>query len=235
MQFRVVIGDALGERHHQGDRVVGDLPRAVVRHIADRDAQFAEALDIDVVVADAVLHEDPAGRSLSMYGGGHPPTTASAFAHCSSLTSSNFSRNSNSNPEPTASVATGPSRAGKFGQRMRIAMTSPSFDVMAKVPSPPRHDQTRATDRNQAIRSDAVRIAAKRDQARAAAIAARLEQVAEPCTTSGFALLYLDGENIAALWLIERKERLSSPDGHRGTWAPVQRLRYRRQYTVPAP
>src|SRR4029079_6025057 len=67
--------------------------------------------------------------SLWMYGGGHPPTTASAFAHCSSLTSSNFSRNSNSNPEPTASVATGTSRAGKFGQRMRIAMTSPWFDV----------------------------------------------------------------------------------------------------------
>src|SRR5882762_6110014 len=68
--------------------------------------------------------------SLSMNGGGQPPTTASAFAHCSSLTSSNFSRNSNSNPEPTASVATGTSRAGKFGQRMRIAITSPSFYVV---------------------------------------------------------------------------------------------------------
>src|SRR5882724_1043417 len=114
-----------------------------------------------------------------MYGGGQPPTTASAFAHCSSLTSSNFSRNSNSNPEPTASVATGTSRAGRFGQRMRIAMTSPSFDVVAKVPSPPRHDQTRATDRNQPIRSQAVRVTRERDQARVAAIEARLEQVAE--------------------------------------------------------
>src|SRR5215472_7892537 len=66
-----------------------------------------------------------------MYGGGQPPTTASAFAHCSSLTSSNFSRNSNSNPEPTASVATGTSRVGKFGQRMRIAMTSNEGNVMA--------------------------------------------------------------------------------------------------------
>src|SRR6185369_4576658 len=92
--------------------------------------------------------------SLSMYGGGQAPTTASAFAHCSSLTSSNFSRNSNSNPEPTASVATGTSRAGKFGQRMRIAMTSPSFYVLAKVPSPPRHEQTQATDQNQAIQSE---------------------------------------------------------------------------------
>src|SRR5215471_6454677 len=73
-----------------------------------------------------------------MYGGGQPPTTASAFAHCSSLTSSNFSRNSKSNPEPTASVATGTSRAGKFGQRMRIAMTSPSFDVVAQKCHRPR-------------------------------------------------------------------------------------------------
>ena len=37
--------------------MVGDLPRAVIRHVADRDAQFAEALDIDVVVADAVFYE----------------------------------------------------------------------------------------------------------------------------------------------------------------------------------
>src|SRR5260221_13669495 len=101
-----------------------------------------------------------------MYGGGQPPTTASAFAHCSSLTSSNFSWNPNSNPEPTASVATGTSRAGRFGQRMRIAMTSPSFDVVAKLPSPQRYDQTRATDRNQPIRSKAVRVTRERDQAR---------------------------------------------------------------------
>ena len=63
-QLRIVIGDALGQRHHQGDRVVGDLARAVVRHIADRDAQLAEALDVDIVVADAVLHEDPALAQL---------------------------------------------------------------------------------------------------------------------------------------------------------------------------
>jgi hypothetical protein len=55
------------------------------------------------------------------------------------------------------------SRAGKFGQRMRIAMTSPSFEVMAKVPSPPRNDQTRATDRKQPIRPKAMRVALKRD------------------------------------------------------------------------
>jgi hypothetical protein len=55
-----VIGDALREGQHQGDRVVGDLPRAVIRHIANRDAQFAEALDVDVVVTDAVFHEDAA-------------------------------------------------------------------------------------------------------------------------------------------------------------------------------
>jgi hypothetical protein len=63
-QFRIVIGDALREGHHQGDRVVSDLPRAVVRHIADRNAQLAETLDVDVVVADAVLHEDAAGLQL---------------------------------------------------------------------------------------------------------------------------------------------------------------------------
>jgi hypothetical protein len=56
--------DALREGHHQGDRVVGDLPRAVIRHIADRNAQFAETLDVDIVVADAVLDEDSASLQL---------------------------------------------------------------------------------------------------------------------------------------------------------------------------
>jgi len=59
-----VIGDALREGHHQSDRVVGDLPRAVIRHIADRNAQFAKTLDIDIVVADAVFDEDSAGLQL---------------------------------------------------------------------------------------------------------------------------------------------------------------------------
>ena len=64
VQLSVVIGDALGQRHHQGDRVVGDLARAVVGRIADRDAQLAEALDVDIVVANPVLHEDPALAQL---------------------------------------------------------------------------------------------------------------------------------------------------------------------------
>jgi hypothetical protein len=87
---------------------------------------------------------------------------------------------------------------------MRIAMTSPSFDVVAKVPSPPRHDQTRATDRNQPIRSEAVRVTRGRDQARAIAIEARLEQLPRPTTGEAGIhcsittdLLHLDGENIA--------------------------------------
>ena len=44
--------------------MVSDLPSAVIRHIADRNAQFAEALDVDVVVANAVLHEYSAGLQL---------------------------------------------------------------------------------------------------------------------------------------------------------------------------
>ncbi len=44
--------------------MVGDLARAVVGRIADRDTQLAEALDIDIVVADPVLHEDPALAQL---------------------------------------------------------------------------------------------------------------------------------------------------------------------------
>jgi hypothetical protein len=96
---------------------------------------------------------------------------------------------------------------------MRIAMTSPSFDVVAKVPSPPRYDQTRARDRNQPIRPKAMRVALKRDQAGAAAIAARLEL---PRPTAGEAgihcsiatdLLYLEGKNIAALPLITSGNR----------------------------
>ena len=63
-QLLVVIGDALSQRHHQGDRVVGDLARAVVRRVADGDPQLAEALDVDIVVADAVLHEDAAFAQL---------------------------------------------------------------------------------------------------------------------------------------------------------------------------
>jgi hypothetical protein len=97
---------------------------------------------------------------------------------------------------------------------MRSAMTSPSFDVVAKVPSPPRHGQTRATDSNQPIRSEAVRVTRERDEARTAAIEARLEQIAPTTSDAGIHcsittdLLHLDGENIAALPLIERRESL---------------------------
>ena len=44
--------------------MVCDLARAVVGRVADGDAQLAEALDIDIVVADPVLHEDPALAQL---------------------------------------------------------------------------------------------------------------------------------------------------------------------------
>ena len=63
-QFLVMVGDALGQRHHQADGMVGDLARAVVGRVADRDAQLAEALDVHIVVADPVLHEDPALAQL---------------------------------------------------------------------------------------------------------------------------------------------------------------------------
>ena len=50
-----------------------------------------------------------------------------------------------SNPGPIASVTTGTSWAGRFGQSMRIAMTvSLSFDVGVMVPSPTRIDHLRA-------------------------------------------------------------------------------------------
>jgi hypothetical protein len=56
-----VIGDqAARQREHQGDRVVGDLGGAVVRHVAHRDPAAAAGGDVDVVVADAGPHQDPA-------------------------------------------------------------------------------------------------------------------------------------------------------------------------------
>ncbi len=64
MQLLIVIRDALGQRHHQGDRVIGHLARAVVGRVADRDAELAEALDINIVIADTVLHEDTALAQL---------------------------------------------------------------------------------------------------------------------------------------------------------------------------
>src|ERR1700744_3334121 len=63
-QFSVMVGDAFAQRHHQRDGVVGDLTGAVVGRVANGYAELAETLDIHVVVADAILHEDAAFAQL---------------------------------------------------------------------------------------------------------------------------------------------------------------------------
>ena len=61
-QARVVGDEAAGEPEHQRDRVVGDLGRAVVGHVADRNPALAAGGEVDVVVADAGPDQDPAAR-----------------------------------------------------------------------------------------------------------------------------------------------------------------------------
>ena len=56
-----MVGDqSPGKREHQRDRVIGDLGRPVVRHVAHRDAAGRAGVDVDVVVADPGAHQDAA-------------------------------------------------------------------------------------------------------------------------------------------------------------------------------
>ena len=147
-QFLIVIGDALREGHHQGDRVVGDLPRAVIRHIADRNAQFAETLDVDVVVADAVLHEDAA--VLQLVDVLRRATADDRVRVRPLLVGDVLEFLTEFHLEPGADRfgrdRYKPSRQVRPENAHRHDV-SPSFDVVAMVPSPPRNDHTRATDR----------------------------------------------------------------------------------------
>jgi len=84
---------------------------------------------------------------------------------------------------------------------MRIAMTSPSFDVVAKVPSSPRYDQTRATDRNRPKRLQAVRVTCGRirlGRPRSRPGSSRLPRPTVPMIEEGEAL-----RSMAARWLDE--------------------------------
>ena len=55
----LVRDQAARQAQQQRDRVIGDLGRAVVRHVAHRDAAGAARREIDLVVADPGPHHDP--------------------------------------------------------------------------------------------------------------------------------------------------------------------------------
>src|SRR5580692_4633178 len=143
--------------------MIGDLPRAVIRHIADRNAQFAEPLDVDVVIADAVLHEDATGPQLIDVW--RRATADNRVRVRPLLVADVLEFFTEFQLEPGAD---GFSRdrykpSGQVRPENAHRHDVSSFDIMAKVPSPPPNDQTRATDRNQPIRPKAMRVALKRD------------------------------------------------------------------------
>jgi hypothetical protein len=56
--------NAAGQREHQSDCVIGDLARAIIRRVANRDSGAARDFQIDVIEADACAHYDAAFRHL---------------------------------------------------------------------------------------------------------------------------------------------------------------------------
>ena len=50
--------DATCQRQHQTNRMIGNVRRAVIRHVAGNDAALARFLDIDNVVANAHTNDD---------------------------------------------------------------------------------------------------------------------------------------------------------------------------------
>ena len=58
---RVVIGDdAAGQRQHQCDGMIGHIGGAVIRRVADGNAERSACGDIDLVEADAGAHDQAA-------------------------------------------------------------------------------------------------------------------------------------------------------------------------------
>lgn len=55
--IRVILGDAARQRQEQSQRVVGDLARAVIGRVADRNSGPGGGLQIDMVEADARPHD----------------------------------------------------------------------------------------------------------------------------------------------------------------------------------